>query len=249
MFEIEHLIKISKWDSQIFSENVGIAHLDKKLSLEEIEAFKIESKKYKFIVVKDSTHNFQNSEAISKKLGGFIVDLNVQFSKKTTAKKIDNNSDSAVIIDKKALDKYDILQVAKIASSSFVHSRFYSDQNIDDSLANRVFETWIKDAFLNINKNFIVYKNNEKICGFLLYSVNEHKKIITIELIAVDQSNVSEGIGRKMINKLEEIFSSARYKEFIINVGTQVNNLNAMNFYIKNNYRIIKETRTFHIWN
>lgn len=246
MYNSKKLIKESKWDSDIFSKKVGIINLGKKLSELDIEELKKESNEYDLIVMKDLTTNFENSEAISKRLNGFIVDLNVQFSKKVSVNKI---SDSSRIKNKSILNSEDKKKIITIASNAFKNSRFYSDQNIEKGIANKIFENWIGNSFENDDKRIIIHKENNEVLGFLLFSINELQEEIIIELIAVDSNVTSKGIGKKLINDFESSFSSEKYEKYLFKVGTQVNNVTAMNFYIKNNYKIQSEARTYHIWN
>ena len=239
-------IKESKWDSKIFNKKVGIINLENHLNSIEITNLKKEVTEYDLVVVKDFTNDFKNSEIISNDLNGYIVDLNVQFFKKIST----NNYEIATTIDEeKVLSSRDKSKIIAIAGNSFKHSRFYNDHNIEKKIANKVFENWIINSFENNNKKIIFHKSDKEILGFLLLSIDDLQQEIIIELIAVDSKVTAKGIGKLLMSKFESSFSSEKYINYFFKVGTQINNITAMNFYIRNNYRVQKESRTYHIWN
>lgn len=246
MYNPKVLIKESKWDSNIFNKKVGVINLETNLTSREINSLQKEVTKFDLVVVKDFTKNFGNSEIISNKLNGYIVDLNVQFFKNVST----NNQESIENIDlEKTLNSQEKLKIIKIASKAFEHSRFYNDGNIEKELANKIFEKWVENSFENNSKRFILYKSDEEVLGFLLLNINDFNEEIIIELIAVDNSVVAKGIGKILMNKFESSFSSEKYGKYLFKVGTQINNITAMNFYIKHNYKMSRESRTYHIWN
>lgn len=240
------LIKESKWDSNIFNKKVGVINLEKYLTEEEIHELKKEIICYDLVVVKDFTNNFKNSEIISSELNGYIVDLNVQFFKKIIINDVAYNITSN---EENVLNSKDRSKIIEIASNAFKHSRFYNDHNIEKHIADKVFGNWMIDSFENENKRIIVHKSDGEVLAFLLLYINDSLKEIIIELIAVDSNIAAKGIGKKLMSDFEYSFSSEMYKEYIFKVGTQVNNITAMNFYIKNDYKIQRESRTYHIWN
>jgi len=246
MYNPKVLIKESKWDSDIFNKKVGALNLETILTSGEINSLQKEVTKFDLVVIKDLTKNFGNSEIISNKLNGYIVDLNVQFSKNVSI----NSQESTENVDReKTLSSKEKLKVIEIASKAFEYSRFYNDGNIEKETADKIFEKWVKNSFDNDTKRFILYKSDEEVLGFLLLNINDFHEEITIELIAVDNNVVAKGIGKTLMNKFESSFSSKKYEKYLFRVGTQINNITAMNFYIKNNYKMSRESRTYHIWN
>ena len=246
MYNPKKLIKESKWDSNIFNKKVGVINLEKYLTKTEINELKKEIDSYDLVVVKDFTDDFKNSEIISNDLNGYIVDLNVQFFKKVFT---NNKEFIATINEKTLLSSKDKSKVIAIASNAFKHSRFYNDHNIEKDIADKIFENWMKDSFENEKKRVIVHKSGEEVLGFLLLTINDSLQEIIIELIAVDSKVTAKGIGKELMSDFEYSFSSEQYKKYFFRVGTQVNNITAMNFYIKNDYKIQRESRTYHIWN
>lgn len=246
MHDRKKLIRESKWDSAIFNKKVGVINLEKYLTKIEVNELKKEVNYYDLVVVKDFTNDFKNSEIISNDLNGYIVDLNVQFFKKVFV----NDKDFVKTTNEKnTLSSKDKLKIISIARNSFKHSRFYNDHNIEKNIGDEIFGKWMKDSFENKNKRIIVHKSDEEVLAFLLLTINDPLQEIIIELIAVDDNATAKGIGKKLISDFEYSFSTEKYKKYYFRVGTQVNNITAMNFYIKNNYRIQKESRTYHIWN
>ena len=67
-----------------------------------------------------------------------------------------------------------------------------------------------------------------------------------LELIAINEKTKGKGIGTKLIKALESF--AIENSLHTINVGTQLNNIQAQNFYEKNGYKHIINNSIYHWW-
>lgn len=103
----------------------------------------------------------------------------------------------------------------------------------------------MENSFNKNDKYFLRYQIHGKTYGFILFSINQI--FVTIELIAIDRGYQKIGIGEILLNSLEDY--SRKISKKVIKVGTQIENLSAINFYIKNNYKLMSCNSIYHYWN
>ena len=96
--------------------------------------------------------------------------------------------------------------------------------------------------------HFYKKEYNGKLTGFIsckynISNLNENKEGI-ISLVGIDKSYQGLGIGKKLMNYVLTHF----YKKgvTIVNVGTQIDNISALNFYIASGFRIASSSNSFH---
>ena len=137
--------------------------------------------------------------------------------------------------------------IVNISETSFIFSRFYNDPNLPIQKSKNIYSKWVKSSFDKKDKYFVFQSENNKITGFLLFSLNELNKNIIIELIAIDQNFKSKGIGKSLINTLEEYACEIGFCS--IKVGTQFENTTAINFYQACGFEYLSSSPIFHLWN
>ena len=87
-------------------------------------------------------------------------------------------------------------------------------------------------------------ERNGNIAGFILFSLFEDQCVI--ELIAVDQKFQSQGVGKSMVNAMESTVLERGIRK--IKVGTQVNNIKAVKFYISMGFEYVSCGSMYHLW-
>ncbi|MED3648409.1 GNAT family N-acetyltransferase [Halalkalibacterium halodurans] len=230
------------WDTEYF----GIASAKVLLlgAVSEIEQNTIIEfcREYKFITISNLSNSYENNFWIGNKTSAFQTDLNIQFSKQVTGPP-EHTDNATEVVENTHISK----SILQIAETSFAYSRFYNDPNLSLNKSRRIYSHWVASAFNSTNKLFVVSKRENNYAGFLLFSIDKVSNTATIELIAVDEKYRSQRIGKSLISKMEEYVFSSKISD--IKVGTQVDNFNAIQFYISNGYRIVNCNSIYHLWN
>lgn len=236
-FEIKKL----DWDTDFFG--IKSAKVILKRDINDIDINSIinylKENKFKFVTIQNTNNNDNNNYILKEVNRLFLTDVNIQFEKVLDLNIRKECNDKDVIINSNISYNQDI---EKIASESFIYSRFINDKNLNNGKS--VYSEWVKNAFEKEDKFFVLNIQNNKVMGFLLFSIQNEQ--ITIELIAVDSCSKHKGIGKKLINNLEAFAQKNNIKK--INVGTQLNNLNAQNFYINCGFKHIINHSIYHLW-
>lgn len=229
------------WDTKYFGYNSSRIDIQNELTSSDVENIKAQIKSDTFITLTNSKGLVVNNKLITGELRFNLVDVNVQLINKQIQKRVYGAFEGAKIVD----DITDKKNVIRIVQESFIKSRFYNDDNISEEKASEIYVNWIQNAFACDKKRFCVYEENGIIEGFILLSeVNE--KQMGIELIAVDQYSRDKGIGSKMMNCLYQYCMENSYED--ISVGTQIENISAINFYNKNYFQFKDIKYIYHLW-
>lgn len=219
-------IKKLIWDSDFFNFEIG--EITENSNFENANDFNLlvlkQSKESNVII-----DNFENS---------------FQETKIIFSKKIDTIID---IIDVEDTDFESLTpnHLYDLAYESGKHSRFLLDKNFKENQFKELYQKWIDNS---LNKQFadkIFYtKKENKITGFV--SVKKQDNFATIGLIAVDKEQQGQGIGRILIQKVEQYCTNNHISE--LRIPTQKENQQACYFYTKNGYTILEETIIKHYW-
>ena len=172
-------------------------------------------------------------------LGFKCIDVEIQFKNEITEILDGFNFDQISYAKKE--DEY---LVRELASQSFIKSRFYKDPNIDNSIANKIKEEWAGNFFKGERgDSMVVSKDDRDLNGFLLTLRNNDDETI-IDLLAVNKFKRRGGIAKSMLSfKFNELIQS----NCTTKVGTQIDNINAINLYINMGFKIISTNFVFHM--
>ena len=233
-------IRYLDWDTNFFNKKSAKLILKKEITDNDLTDIvkRIEQEDYAFITIENENNIEKNNILISKLKNTFLADINIQFQKKPDKKK---EKCKCVYIENNYKNNQEIIDIAKQA---FTYSRFTIDSNLKNG--NLVHVQWAMNSFNKKEKYFITYNEKSRIIGFILFSISEEDNSIFLELIAVNQNNKNSGIGSKMLDELENFAIDNNIK--YINVGTQVNNISAQNFYIKNGFKHKENNSIYHWW-
>lgn len=229
-----------EWDSQYFGCVSSRVDLIGTLTSTDILEIKHKIQKDVFITLTNAKGLVENNKIITQELGCYLVDTNIHLINEKLENDIKQKFACVLITD----GSDDKNQIMNIAQTSFLQTRFYNDAHISNEKASNLYKNWIINALQNKKKYFCIFKCQDIVKGFLLFSKEEFNRV-NIELIAVDKEYRDEGIGSKMMMGL--IQECIDYDA--ISVGTQVENINAINFYTKNGFRISDVKYTYHLWN
>lgn len=240
--EEKYSIKFLDWDTNFFGIKSAKIYLYDELCNDDIKKIKeiVKEKGYEFITIQNCGNIEQNNVLMANFEGAFLADVNIQFEKKLDRSKKIENKENVCIKEKYEKDE----NIVNIAKKAFTDSRFLIDSKL--RRGNEVYVQWVSNSFEKQNKFFCTYREDKKTKGFILFSIEEDKKSIFLELIAVDKDSKGKGIGTSLIKQLENF--AIQNKIEYIHVGTQLNNLNAQNFYEKNGFKHIMNNSIYHWW-
>ena len=226
-----------KWDSDFFGVKCAKLVLHRSLTTNEWKKLKIPFSDYSFIVIENRNANPVNSQLIVKNTSSFLADINIQFEKKL----VETHEMPQNVTNFQSMKKEEkIIELAE-----FSHSRFISDPEFAKRGGKHVYQQWVMNAFEKPDKYYLLSKNEQGIVdGFLLYSF--FSKDCVIELISVAKDVGKKGIGTSLFRGLEYIALQKGCKK--IKVGTQMRNLNAINFYHKVGCKQIECHEIYHFW-
>lgn len=233
-YNIENL----EWDTNFFGIKSARICLNEKVEENDIQDMINELKKenYQFVTIRNIENQNKNNYALKNVDNIFLADVNIEFKKEL----------EGVIKLREKLDINNNLEynqeIINISKDSFKYSRFINDINLKKS--SEVYVQWAKNAFNREDKYFCTYKENHKVVGYLLFSISNKK--LVIELIAVSRKSQGKGIGKKLIENIEEF--ALKNKITTIQVGTQLNNISAQNFYIKCGFKHVANHSIYHLW-
>lgn len=234
----KYSIRFLDWDTEMFEKKSVKIILNEEILIEDLNNIKeyINNNDYEFITFENKNNLEKNNIILSNLNNIFLADVNIQFAKRIRAIEKKDRNDEVKIKNSFNYNE-DIVNISK---NAFKNSRFIFDDNLNDNKYN-VYSEWVKNAFKKEDKYFCYYEE-KKILGYVLFSI--HSNSITIELIAAKSNN--KGIGTKLMNQIEEF--ALKNNINTLNVGTQLNNLNAQNFYEKNGFKHIANNSIYHWW-
>ena len=128
-------------------------------------------------------------------------------------------------------------------------SRFHQDRLIEKGKADLLWRNFLKNFKISENENaVIVAKRNDKVVGCVIIefqNINK-KRYANFFIVSVDEVFRGLGIGTRL---MEYGIAYCKNKSDVIIVETQFNNIPAINFYLKNGFTTMHQTRAiFHRW-
>lgn len=125
---------------------------------------------------------------------------------------------------------------------AFALTRFHTDPHIDDKLADALWINYIRNYQVSASKHMFVAKTDGEVTGAILVNIDD--RIANLFFVAVRKGYRGSGIGQALIGHVSDYFS-----DYTLKTGTQVKNVGALNFYIKNGFSKIDQTSTvLHRW-
>ncbi len=238
----EAIIQTLDWDTQYFGIKCG------KIVIPSEGASLINYAKtvaqYDFISIQNCGNNILTNKEIADKTNAYLVDINVQFEKSLKEKKADEPNffeiERGMNLEPETIEKLTVEEM------DFQFSKFVCDDELKRRNGYLVYKEWLRNARKQENKLYVLLKENGRVCAYTLFSLDDNSKSGKIELIKVDSDHQGQRIGSKMIDTIENYLIDNNYNTLI--VGTQVNNIPAINLYHKMGFRETSRTSVFHDW-
>ncbi len=235
-----------EWDTNYFGIKSARVTLKDKINRNEWVKIRNLIVENDFVVIDNINNNSINNFFISNLLGVFLTDINFQF-----IKTIEENGYNKHITDDNIMIKNNMKynkQIVDISKNSYKYSRFFNDPFLDKDKAVNIYSHWVESSFLRENKYFLYYCDGLDILGYILFSVDNDSKKAIIELISVKESMKDKNIGTNMMSYLEFYLINHFKRIETLQVGTQSNNTKAINFYIKNGFKVRELRSIYHYW-
>ena len=227
-----------KWDTEFFGVKSAKTIIYEPLTPEAWSELRARFKDYQFLSIENRNSEPINAQLIGKDTSAFLADVNIQFVKKIE-RTIEKPNDIDIF---QRLERND--QVLELADFSF--SKFTEDKELADRGGRNVYHQWLGNSFEKDDKYFALSRSESgAINGFLLHSYSNNSCII--ELIAVSKSEPNKGLGTRLFQAVEHSAYEKGIEE--INVGTQIRNAQAINFYQKMGCKQIGCHQVYHLWN
>ncbi|MCT4583400.1 MAG: GNAT family N-acetyltransferase [Peptostreptococcaceae bacterium] len=240
MLNKNYNLKYLHWDTNYFGVKSGRVDIKGILNQNEKKEIIDFFSEFKFITISNENNTNENNIWIGNNTNAFLTDLNVQFEKKLEHAL--HYEDKNITIMNSMAKNEDILNIAK---KSFRYSRFFNDFNLPEIKSKNIYHYWTECAFENEYKYFAIAKRESLVVGYLLFSLV--KENIIIELIAVDENYIGRKIGKSLIKSIEMFAKKSNIKK--IKVGTQADNVKAIQFYCANGFKYKGCKSVYHLWN
>lgn len=228
-----------EWDTEYFGVNsarVNLGGIIDEQGQKEIIEF---CKNYNFITIFNLGNVNENNIWIGNKTNAFLSDMNIQFHKILAVKPNYQNENTYVVNN---LSRNE--QIVDIAKKSFRYSRFFNDLKLPEKQAMNIYLHWTECAFGQESKYYVIAEKEGQVAGYLLFSLNECSSVI--ELIAVGEKYQGQRVGKSLIQTMESFVMDQGINN--IKVGTQVNNIDAVQFYAKMGFKYANCGSVYHLW-
>lgn len=239
-----------KWDSAFF--NIPAYQLDTEASnpielascYDEIREKMGESLPPGFITAK-IPHNWDISATSLFQDCDFkfiLTEIVLKFTKSENITPVKNDIKIEVITSKNHADFSNL-------GKYLILSRFHQDRLIEKGKADLLWRNFLKNFKISENENAVIAaKKTDKVVGCVIIkfeNINK-KRYANFFIVSVDEAFHGMGIGTRL---MEYCIAYCKNKSDVIIVETQFNNIPALNFYLKNGFTTIHQTRAiFHRW-
>jgi ribosomal protein S18 acetylase RimI-like enzyme len=140
---------------------------------------------------------------------------------------------------------HNIEKLYPIASMVSNQSRFRNDRNFDSGKIDELYNKWIYNSCFNgFADRVYIYTDNDEVNGLCIFKIE--KEAVRLSQVGVKDGHKRKGIGRALLLKAVEHYKSMGYEKCY--VCTQMKNISAINFYIKNGFKFDKTILVYHKW-
>lgn len=222
------MIKELLWDSDFFNLKIGEVEETNNIADQDIP--------FDLIYVKNKTGNTPVISGFSNNFS----EIKVLFSKKL---KPQNFSEDKIISFEKT--NFQLSDLHELAYESGKYSRFLLDSNFRKDKFQKLYKIWVDNS---LTKKFaddvLVMSIDNALAGFITYK--SESDFAQIGLIAVAPNFQGQGIGRKLLNFVENVLLERNI--FELRIPTQLKNEAACSFYKKQGYKVVETTHIMHYW-
>lgn len=229
---MESMLKFLDWDSQFFEKKIYRLDISKADQIDAIKQLDSNFDGELIYLFSKEDLNFKNNDQL------LLADKKIVFEKVIipTEIKID---DSEIISVFELTD--DLLDLAFLSGH---HSRFKLDSKLQHKFKS-MYRIWIEKSLTReIAHEVFAYRFDNKNIGFVTVKRNEDSAVIG--LIAVSEHYHGKNIGSALMKKVEEWCGSNGVKH--LEVATQLDNVQACNFYKKNGFNTKQIDYIYHYY-
>lgn len=232
-------IKNTLWDDIHFGIKTGRVIIEENLSVETIRKLKEDALQYDLVVIENKDNYICNDQLLAGIRSNYLCDIFVNLKLECT--RLEGKKDTQVKIYSNFAGNDEILNMSR---KVYIYSRFINDPFLDKDKAREVYVEWCKGTFNRKDKIYLVYKEADKIEGYILFG--EVEDYLEIELIATSPDKQHKGIGKIMFGSLLAYCYENQIKQ--IHLGTQMYNKPAIHFYQKQGFTIETCKTIYHYW-
>lgn len=234
-------MQLLTWDSDFFGFKIGSVSTN-NLSEEQLTEILNSARNQDFkLIYFFASPQDENSNKTLADRGAVLVDQKIIYEMDIT--NFSGQSDAREIESVTMVDDMDSLMSLGLQSGEY--SRFKTDPNFTDEQFKRFYSTWLtKSLHREIANEFLVHLDGSNINGFITGVVKG--TIGVIGLIAVDEQSRGKSIGKKLIHHMCSFFRKNNIS--MVDVATQLQNVNACKFYTKIGFKEKSITNIYHYW-
>jgi dTDP-4-amino-4,6-dideoxy-D-galactose acyltransferase len=196
---------------------------------------------FEFTTIINKGNNAINNLWLCQKTNAFLTDVNVQLVKNVS---FDREVDEKLTSISNNFPE--TKKIIWIAENSFHYSRFLNDPYLPLEKARKTYGDITRNSFGKGDRYFNVYQKDDEIVGYILFSLVTLESTARINLIAIDTNFLGQRVGHILINTLDNYL----YLNDIhtLRVGTQIDNVGALNFYASIGFKYIESNSIYHYW-
>lgn len=129
--------------------------------------------------------------------------------------------------------------------SVFSLTRFHYDVHIRSDKADLLWIQYISNYRPSPARHMFVAKFSDKTAGTILVNENKENKTAVLFFVSVLEKFRDKKVGSELIKHIVRYFDG-----YELTTETQIRNIKAINFYIKNDFSVLAATKTvLHRWN
>lgn len=227
------------WDTDYFGIRCGKLVLKSPVPV--LDDLEQALSSYDFVTIQNIGNNMQTNCSLGLHTSAYLADINIHFEK--TA--VFQNTDERMTVCPATELREDVRNQLTVEESDFSFSKFVCDPQFAQRKGYLVYEQWLKNACNADNKYFCCYFDGDKLAAFILFSIADDK--CTAELVMVKADYRGHRIGSSMLHCIENY--AYTHDIHTLCVGTQINNIPAINLYHAMGFRETERTSVYHYWN
>ncbi len=229
---LHRYLEFSKWDSDILNINYYKLNINSLFSWLAIKKEITDIPNNSIIFSRIESSKLNDINTLIKNnfyISDVLVELQFNFDKYYSF----NDNNKHIVLIKKELTYRK--QCVDLIQSEFSIGRIHEDVNLGLESGKKIYKEWVLNNFIN---NFTIsYIKGNSVQGFLQYTLDGYGSL-RVSFIVVKGDCKNRGIGSALLNSVKDSALKNNCKKII--VGTQLKNINAINFYIKNLFYINK---------
>ena len=196
---------------------------------------------YQFSIITNVGNDPINNHWLGSATNAFLTDINFQFKK--------NLSNEVVLLETSTTITNCLSEnarIIRIAETAFLYSHFLNDPYLPKDKAKHIYGDITKNSFSKKECFFNLLSEASEVIGFILFTIDENESSARINLIAVDPNFTKQKNGVKLIKTLENYLVKKDIRT--LKVGTQFDNIIALNFYTTLGFRFVECNSIYHYW-